>query len=30
MEERIAKHQWEIDPDDVKRPTIHGIAEHRL
>ena len=25
LEERIAKYEWEIDPDDVKGPTIHGL-----
>ena len=23
--EQIAKYEWEIDPDDVKGPTIHGL-----
>ena len=22
---QVAKYEWEIDPDDVKGPTIHGL-----
>jgi hypothetical protein len=25
LAEQVAKYEWEIDPDDVKGPTIHGL-----
>jgi hypothetical protein len=25
LTEQIAKYEWEIDPDEVKGPTIHGL-----
>jgi hypothetical protein len=25
LKEQIEKYEWEIDPDDVKGPTIHGL-----